>query len=252
MANLQMIAQELDGRCKTPATFGHLRYVEAPDDELVLLPNKKYMRIPAARAFLEMSIKAHIDARINLLPASCFRRHGVQREVFLKRAQKKNVGFDQNVKRVAPAGYSEHHTGYAVDIRDGPGPRQMQGTPFRQRPVYAWLVENAADFGFENSFPQGNVQGIIFEPWHWRWIANDHAERMFTTARKLVDLDKEDPRYGEAVRTGKDTGVSSKALPSVKKALHELFEAHGKIMEEEQERLEAFRNGAANVWVSAT
>lgn len=252
MTNLQKIAQELDRRCKTPATFGHLKYIEAPDDELVLLPNKKYMRIAAARAFLEMSIKAHVDAGVNLLPASCFRRHGIQHELFLKLAQKKNVDFDRNVKRVAPAGYSEHHTGYAVDIRDGPGPRRMPRTPFRKRPVYVWLVEHAADFGFENSFPRGNVQGIIFEPWHWRWVGDDHAERVFTTARKLAELDKENPGFGDAVRAGKDTGVSSKAPPLVKKALHELFEAHGKIMEEEQERLEAFRNDAAKVWVSAS
>lgn len=252
MINVQKLEAELKRRCAGPSCFGHLKYVDAPDDELVLLPNKQYMRIPAARAFLEMAIKAHVDEGINLLPAYCFRRHGFQHELFLNWAKKKNVGFEQNVKHVAPAGYSEHHTGYAVDIHDGPGPRQMPKTPFQDRPAYAWLEEHAGEFGFENSFPKNNVQGIIFEPWHWRWVGNEHAERVFEAARQLKRLDEENPKVGEAVRSAKETGIGKNALGSVKKTLRALFDAHDATMQEEQSKLDAFREGKAQAWTSAS
>src|SRR5690606_28963255 len=109
MIDLDHIAAELDRRCRGPASYGHIRYEDAPDAELVLLANKQYLRIPAARAFLEMSIKAHVDAEINLLPAYGFRRHGFQRNLFLNWAKKKQVGFEENLRHVAPPGYSEHH-----------------------------------------------------------------------------------------------------------------------------------------------
>ena len=60
----------------------------------------------------------------------------------------------------------------------------MPKTPFQNRPAYAWLVEHAADFGFENSFPKDNVQGISFEPWHWRYVGDVHALRTFAAATK--------------------------------------------------------------------
>ena len=241
MINVDKLAAEMQRRCKGPACFGHLAYVDAPDDELVLLANKQYMRIPAARAFLEMAIKAHVDDGVNLLPAYCFRRHDFQRTLFLNWAKKKNVGFDENVRHVAPAGYSEHHTGYGVDIHDGPGPRHTPNTPFQDRPAYAWLVEHAREFDFENSFPRGNVQGVMFEPWHWRWVGNAHAEQTFRTVRRLTALDAEDARVGEAVRRGGESGIWEQAPQPVRQTLSTLFVEHAELVREEQARLDAWR-----------
>lgn len=243
--NTDKLSAEMKRRCSGPACFGHLQYVDAPDDELVLLANKQYMRIPAARAFLEMAIKCHVDTGINLLPAYCFRRHQFQHNLFLNWAKKKQVGFMQNIRHVAPAGYSEHHTGYGVDIHDGPGPRQMPKTPFQDRPAFAWLAEHASEFDFENSFPKGNVQGVMFEPWHWRWVGNAHAEKVFTTIRKLTALDAEDGRVGEALRKGLDSGIDAKAPKDVKRTLQAILDGHAELMAEEQEQLDTWRRKSA-------
>ena len=44
-------------------------------------------------------------------------------------------------------------------------------------PVYRWLVENAADYGFSLSYPEGytEVTGYNYEPWHWRYIGRAGA-----------------------------------------------------------------------------
>jgi D-alanyl-D-alanine carboxypeptidase len=40
---------------------------------------------------------------------------------------------------------------------------------FDSTPAYAWLAQNANRYHFTLSFPAGNVQGVSYEPWHWRF-----------------------------------------------------------------------------------
>ena len=65
---------------------------------------------------------------------------------------------------VAPVGYSEHHTGKAIDLCE-------QTMEFAQTTEYAWLTQNASKFGFIQSYPQENSTGCGFEPWHWLYVA---------------------------------------------------------------------------------
>ncbi|MBS1196735.1 MAG: D-alanyl-D-alanine carboxypeptidase [Proteobacteria bacterium] len=66
---------------------------------------------------------------------------------------------------LAPPGFSEHHTGRAIDIGapDCPAADPM----FAETPAYAWLQGRADEFGFTLSYPRDNSQGYVFEPWHW-------------------------------------------------------------------------------------
>jgi len=41
------------------------------------------------------------------------------------------------------------------------------------------LEENAARYNFELSFPEENVQGISYEPWHWRYVGNQESLEIF-------------------------------------------------------------------------
>ncbi|MGI9290360.1 MAG: M15 family metallopeptidase [Gammaproteobacteria bacterium] len=74
---------------------------------------------------------------------------------------------------VAP-GYSQHHTGNAVDIAT-PGFKPLQ-EDFEASPAFVWLRDNAIQFGFTLSYPRDNPEGIIYEPWHWyRNPDQDHS-----------------------------------------------------------------------------
>lgn len=65
---------------------------------------------------------------------------------------------------VAP-GYSQHHTGNAVDIAT-PGYKPLL-EEFEESPAFAWLRDNAVQYGFTLSYPRDNAEGITYEPWHW-------------------------------------------------------------------------------------
>ena len=94
-------------------------------------------------------------------------------------------------KSVAPIGYSEHHTGYAVDITIN-GNSSRDNNAWRSnatlKKAYDWLVKNAQRFGFEQSFPRNNKQGVIEEGWHWRYVGDADSQRVFYEARKYAGI----------------------------------------------------------------
>lgn len=62
-------------------------------------------------------------------------------------------------------GYSEHHTGRALDLST-PGCEPLSEA-FEATRAFAWLQARAAEFGFVMTYPRDNIHGIIYEPWHW-------------------------------------------------------------------------------------
>jgi D-alanyl-D-alanine carboxypeptidase len=65
----------------------------------------------------------------------------------------------------AAPGFSEHHTGRAIDIAS-PGTQPLT-EEFESSDAFAWLQKNAEKFGFSMSYPRQNRQGFVYEPWHW-------------------------------------------------------------------------------------
>ena len=68
----------------------------------------------------------------------------------------------------AAPGYSEHHTGRALDLNT-PGCLPLT-EDFAKTTAFGWLTGHATRFGFRLSFPRENSHGIAFEPWHWCWV----------------------------------------------------------------------------------
>ena len=67
----------------------------------------------------------------------------------------------------AAPGFSEHHSGRAVDVTT-PGYPVLEEV-FEESEAFAWLREHAGRFGFLLSFPRDNPHGVAYEPWHWAW-----------------------------------------------------------------------------------
>lgn len=117
----------------------------------------------AAQAWKHMKAAANDDA-ILIFIVSAFR--SIDRQVEIIR-RKLNAG--QNIQDIlcvsAPPGFSEHHTGRAVDIGTAGAPNlQLE---FDATPAFAWFQEHAGRFGFKLSYPAGNRYGYQYEPWHW-------------------------------------------------------------------------------------
>ncbi len=76
-------------------------------------------------------------------------------------------------KRVEPAGCSENGAGLAVDVISA-------SAGFSSTNEYKWLVANAHNFGFVLRYPEDKTEitGMIYQPWHWRYVGIDVATEM--------------------------------------------------------------------------
>jgi D-alanyl-D-alanine carboxypeptidase len=103
---------------------------------------------------------------VELYIVSAFRSVARQAEII---ARKRAQGLsDQEIYIYsAPPGYSEHHTGRALDLNT-PGCPPLEEA-FAQTAAFTWLSDNAALFGFHLSYPRDNPYGLGYEPWHWFW-----------------------------------------------------------------------------------
>jgi D-alanyl-D-alanine carboxypeptidase len=133
-------------------------------------------RPETAEAFARMSEAAVLE-RIRLHVIWAFRDPGLQREQFAE--AKRKYGARHGIKWLAPPGFSEHQTGWVLDIGDGDDPAADDNPAFERTQAFRWLKENAARFHFELSFPPGNWQGVSYEPWHWRYVGTPEAQRAF-------------------------------------------------------------------------
>lgn len=81
--------------------------------------------------------------------------------------------------RVAPPGTSEHNTGLAVDILSGDYYNHHGGIEesFEYDAEAIWLKAHCAEYGFILRYPKDkqDITGIIFEPWHFRYVGVETA-----------------------------------------------------------------------------
>ena len=160
--------------------LGHFAYVEAPLQELqpIVANGSIKLRQPAAQKFIAMARAARASGII-LVPISGFRSVQEQQQVFFEIKAQRGQTAVKRAEVSAPPGYSEHHTGYAVDIGDGTAPATNLNPKFEQTKAFKWLAANAASFSFEMSFPKNNTQGVSYEPWHWRFVGDRHSLETF-------------------------------------------------------------------------
>lgn len=187
-----------DGRA-----FGHLPYGDAPETELVTLPSEYSVGGPCrVRSdmlpdLLRLFEAARGDPAVmgQVKALSCQRSIARQRGVFCRGGGASDAA-DRAIS-VAPPGYSEHASGYALDF----AVRPANGCPDAEAcmaatPAARWLRANAPRFGFEQSFPGANKQNVKWEPWHWRWVGATSsvpgaakARFVFAKARSLYPAD---------------------------------------------------------------
>ena len=88
---------------------------------------------------------------------------------------------------VAVPGTSEHHLGLAVDIIDT-GLWALEEEQ-EDMPAQKWLMENSWRYGFIFRYPKDKtgVTGIIYEPWHYRYVGLELAQELHTSGLTLEE-----------------------------------------------------------------
>ena len=73
----------------------------------------------------------------------------------------------------ARPGFSEHHTGLAIDIDN----TKLDYNKFYMTKEFVWMNENAYKYGFILRYPKDkeNITGYKYEPWHYRYVGKEIA-----------------------------------------------------------------------------
>jgi zinc D-Ala-D-Ala carboxypeptidase len=142
--------------------------VEAEDEDLVSVGKDIYGRErqlarDAADRWADLQAAAGTEG-VTLLLVSAFRSLDHQRQIFQRKLES-GEPLEQILRVNAAPGYSEHHTGRAVDLTT-PGCAPLSEA-FETTAAFAWLLRHGRRFGFAMTYPRQNRYGIAYEPWHW-------------------------------------------------------------------------------------
>ncbi len=140
----------------------------------------------AYKAYLQL--KADLAAEgVYIDLDSAYRSIEAQQEIADRFTEK--YGEDYVAKYVAVPGYSEHHTGLALDLYlnvDGEDVYYNEDL-VKYPEIWARVHEKLADHGFILRYIEGkeHITGYSYEPWHIRYVGVDNAKKIAASGMTL-------------------------------------------------------------------
>ncbi len=135
-----------------------------------------------AVAYLNAMCAAAKKDGVSLLVISSFRTNARQTTLYNNQVAKQKKKYpdksDEEIRQIAGTisafpGTSEHELGMAVDFNS-------VEENFENTAQFAWLKEHAAEYGFIMRYPKEkqSITGVIYEPWHYRYVGVGHAKKI--------------------------------------------------------------------------
>ncbi len=169
--------------------LGHLPYKEISKEKLVNIEPNIQVHIDMSESLLEMRRDALKDG-IYLVFLSGYRSINLQKDIFYSLKSMRNQVASERARVSAPPGYSEHSTGFAIDIGDADKRETDFEVQFENTDAFRWLKKNAAKYHFKLSFNQNN-KNVDYEPWHWRYEGSIEALKVFETSNRNLQKAKD-------------------------------------------------------------
>ena len=144
------------------------------------------LRETAARAAEQLFQAAEAEGMF-LIATSGYRSYDLQN--FFHTNAVRDFGLEEARRRSAVPGHSEHQLGLALDLSTHAlGGDLVQ--VFTETPEGGWVNQNAHRFGFILSFPYGREEdtGIMYEPWHIRYVGVNAATEIFNGGLVLEEF----------------------------------------------------------------
>ena len=154
---------------------------------------QKELAEEAADAYMQMKQAAAVDG-VELLLCSGYRTVEYQQNLFDQEKQKwldegmsDQEAYDKAKTVVAVPGYSEHNSGLAADIVTPD--HQTLDSAFANTDAAKWMFEHAPDYGFILRYPENKqaITGIIYEPWHYRYVGVENAKAITESGKCLEE-----------------------------------------------------------------
>ena len=149
-----------------------------PGEPLPLSPAHEGSPVLLARraSTLLGALMAEIQGWEGIVPVSGWRSQNEQKRIYFDSLRENGEAFTRAF--VALPGHSEHQTGLALDIVDASYQILDQGQ--EDTLVQQWLIEHSWEYGFVLRYPnaKSEITGIIYEPWHYRYVGREAAREM--------------------------------------------------------------------------
>ena len=147
------------------------------------------MREAAAEALSALFDAAKED-KITLYAHSGYRSYRTQKTMYYNRL-KSMGGKDDGV--VAYPGSSDHQTGLGIDVINKAGIGKRFTAAFAKTKEGVWLAEHCWDYGFIIRYQKEkeDITGIIYEPWHLRYVGVQVARHMRDAGLSLEEFTEE-------------------------------------------------------------
>lgn len=157
--------------------FNYLDESYAPDDIVKVSMQFAYGDNEIKKEVYEKFRSMYNDAKkegLYLIITSSYRDYNFQKELWDSYANQKGDEWADSVS--ARAGYSEHQTGYTLDIVT----YNANMSSFEKTDEFKWLQDNAYKYGFILRYPKNkeDITGYSYESWHYRYVGKDVATKI--------------------------------------------------------------------------
>jgi len=167
---------------KDERILGHFPYEEAAYDNLIEIQPNILVHKDMFKSLKEMQDDAEKDG-IYLVLLSGYRSIKLQKQIFYSLKSIRNQIATERARVSAPPGYSEHSTGFAIDIGDAYEREADFEVSFENTRAFKWLKNNAAKYHFRLSFDKEQTS-VDYEPWHWRYEGSIEALKIFESSNR--------------------------------------------------------------------
>ena len=176
------VSPENNSGKKDERVLGHLPYNEAQSENLIEIQPNILVHKDMYDSLLKMKEDAEKDG-VFLVFLSGYRSIKLQRKIFYSLKSSRNQIASERARVSAPPGYSEHSTGFAIDIGDAYERDKDFEESFKNTTAFRWLRRNAAKYHFRLSFDE-NQTSVDYEPWHWRYEGSIEALKIFEISNR--------------------------------------------------------------------
>lgn len=180
----ETLGSEKDGWALVLVNDSHPLDVSYEPESMVELESERFVDARIEEPLRQM-LSDGAKEGLSMYVVSGYRSSEKQKEVFnttmqdwITKGRTPLAAYEETKKSVAVPGTSEHATGLAVDIisSEYEGLDDRQGETDEQK----WLMEHCWEYGFILRYPpeKADITGIIYEPWHYRYVGKTAAEEI--------------------------------------------------------------------------
>ena len=159
-------------------------------EDLAELESGRYFDARAVDALKDFIAGARAEG-LSVCLSSAYRSYNEQTYLFNRKVSQCGGDEAAAARIVNRPGTSEHQLGLAADIIDLNYPYLDEGQ--EETSTQKWLMENSWKYGFILRYPNGSsdITGIIYEPWHYRYVGLDAAMEIYdlgVTLEEYLDM----------------------------------------------------------------